>query len=417
MKSGRGRAIVGSRPIGLAMDRGERIEDPQCEITRRGEHMFKLWLPMLYIASVPLDVFATPISLSPTTIIGIPLVLTAVLHMLLRRKIQFSNDRLVVAAYLLVAWLLFAALFSDGRLLPILSLVYSLAQFGSLVVLLGSVSHRILVPYLVSAVGVAASLLLVNATTTKGLRLSLGNADENVLSLVLSVAVAISLYFVVRCSWVVFPLLVVALTLLTLAVLGTGSRTGVICLFLTFVVSIGTGLRRSIFKSVLVAGWGGLALFLGSSWDRLPVRFDDFVTFETLAASGGRTDINRLFFAHFETWALRGVGLGNSANYLGRVEGVELSVHNLWLGLWVEIGIVGLLLFLSMLRSTMMLVRNRTLAMILGTPLLVYSWTLGGLERSAILWFGLAMLLCVEVDKVKRPLLGWRLTIFPRRML
>jgi O-antigen ligase/polysaccharide polymerase Wzy-like membrane protein len=105
-----------------------------------------------------------------------------------------------------------------------------------------------------------------------------------------------------------------------------------------------------------------------------------------------------------ENYPMRGVGAGNfpwyASNYIFFNTDYDLrgdNVHNIYLGIWAELGIVGLLLFLGMLVSGIMAVFQQRDIERIALLAIVFAWAVIGLfdqymwtlVMTQTLWFGL----------------------------
>lgn len=189
-------------------------------------------------------------------------------------------------------------------------------------------------------------------------RLSGTGADPNELAASLVAALALAAAFVagLRRSPGVRLLGVVAVVICTVGVLLSFSRTGLVALAVALVVAVAFGGRwRPAAVGLLLAVCVGVGTFIGFFAD--PVAR---ARVTELDGGTGRSDIWTVGIRMIEDKPLHGVGAGNfpvsSVHYLlepGALPDAQFIVddpkvsHNVYIGIWAELGAVGLMLFLG----------------------------------------------------------------------
>jgi O-antigen ligase len=190
-------------------------------------------------------------------------------------------------------------------------------------------------------------------------RISGAGADPDYLSasLVASMAVCGAVMATRRFSPPARALCALAMVLLFVSLVSTASRTGIVALLMATAFAVFTaGRGRRLPATVVVSAM----LVVGAVYitQAAPQHIRDRL--QQIDTSGtGRTDIWKVATRVIEAHPIGGIGSGNfvsqSVHYLfdaGHVKRSDLIVdtpkvtHNIYLGFWAELGIVGLVLFL-----------------------------------------------------------------------
>ncbi|MBK8463316.1 MAG: O-antigen ligase family protein [Nigerium sp.] len=283
-------------------------------------------------------------------------------------------------------------------IMPVVSLLYALICFFSLVALLPDHSDWVPVWYILGATAVAFTLFRVNADTLAGLRFTIGDADENFISMILCIAFALAVHRFFRCRWMYVPIVIPVIGLVGAGAIVTGSRTGAISLIVTLVIAVFGFMRRNLRRSAIMVVLSIVGYLIIQTWTLLPNRLLAAPIPEALADRGGRADIAELYLRHADQWVIFGVGYGNAPYFLLSVERLFAEAHGLWLGLVIEAGIVGLAAFIGVLLAVIRSAQGGLFHFLALSPIMVFGLSVSGLERSAILWFVLAIALRICSD-------------------
>jgi O-antigen ligase len=192
-------------------------------------------------------------------------------------------------------------------------------------------------------------------------RISGAGADPDYLSasLVASMAVCTSVLVTRVFNGAARALCAMALMLLFVSLVMTASRTGIVALLLATGFAVFTAGRGRRLPATIVVG---AMLMIGAVYITQAAPEHIRERLQHIDTSGtGRTDIWKVATRVIEAHPITGIGSGNfvsqSVHYLfdaGHVKRSDLIVdhpkvtHNIYLGFWAELGIVGLVLFLCM---------------------------------------------------------------------
>ncbi|MGD0381898.1 MAG: O-antigen ligase family protein [Thermoguttaceae bacterium] len=183
----------------------------------------------------------------------------------------------------------------------------------------------------------------------------------------------------------------------------TGSRMGfiVVCAMGAMVGFIYL-LKRPVFTigSTLLAGVIFLFLFPKimpeSTWERLTKTRDELQT----GTWSGRIIIWEAGFALFQQYPVLGTGSGTALRVIGQALGASrpIAAHNTYLSMSVELGVVGLLLFMSILIVALIYTFKMPFRERYTWSIILISWTLcafaGSLEDEKLLWLILGLIAC-----------------------
>jgi O-antigen ligase len=175
------------------------------------------------------------------------------------------------------------------------------------------------------------------------------NPDGVAMTMILPIALAFG-YFLSSKTWRVKAIMLLAIGLSTLALFVTMSRGAVVALGVTLLIFFyRLGARSKLLVPILL---------LGSILAFMPAIF--FVRFQQATENGGagRLDIWRVGLAAFSHYGIFGAGFHNFpfayTKYAGEAthfKGIYRDPHNIYLGMAVETGIVGLFFFGSAIRA------------------------------------------------------------------
>jgi O-antigen ligase len=207
---------------------------------------------------------------------------------------------------------------------------------------------------------------LANGTLRFG-RLTGGIFNPNALAAEIVVAIVIAIFLLVATRRVSLRLICLALvTVFAIVFVQTQSRSGILALGAAFAFAlVASGpLRGRITAVILIAAAIGLAYYVYAAPPQLRERVSSIVT-GTSQASPLREDTWQIALQMTRAHPVRGVGLGNfpalESQYftsnvnivqVGSLRHFQLVVHNTYLEILAELGIVGLILFLSVLAMT-----------------------------------------------------------------
>ncbi len=370
---------------------------------RRGPNA---WRPLTvalvtYFFVLPLGILPTQLGRSVSSIMGVALVFVWVVDRLQSAGGFKPPQRLVLLLGCLAGWALITHFWS-----PIASA--SLAQSGSLVldmvvflVLLNSVAgleRRAVGALAIGAVALAAALTALGHASVAG-RLSVEGVDQNITAYVLSIGFGAALMlFMTGSGKKAFGGLVLA-GIIVIGIIATGSRTGLVAGVLVATASpvLVWGVvtrRRALARLAVLAGAFLIAFVAFRDSAATPTRLKVYLGTGFMLADPVRTAILNLYLGHISDWIIWGVGYASDAYYLRRKEGVFLNVHSFYFRTWVELGIVGLILFMLLLGAAlvggMRSARARPYLLILA-PTFIFGYSLGGLQSVALFWASLAM--------------------------
>jgi O-antigen ligase len=284
---------------------------------------------------------------------------------------------LVAAAVGLVLWLLLSLAWASEPshgLLGMLMWVPPVILFGMVITAVRTERHARWLAYAFVA-GAVSSVLIglvlngmqpassaIDTATRQAGRLQGGAGDPNVLAagLVPAIALAAGLIIAVRAAAIRIGLVVV-IAVLGVGLAATESRGGLIAMAVALVaaVAVAKGRRGAIVVLALLSIGGGAAWFVNTptGWERI-TSFD--------GGGNGRSDLWNVGWDMARDHPVVGVGLSNypdrAVDYVRRpreLQFVELIaekphvVHNTYLQLMAETGVVGLLLFLAVAAGAM----------------------------------------------------------------
>ena len=191
-------------------------------------------------------------------------------------------------------------------------------------------------------------------------RLSAFGQDQNTLAYLLCVAVTISLDFFRRTSRFLLKAICIAMLLaFVIAILSTGSRTGVIVTAFVFVLFMLSTSSIKTWITVVVV----ILLMAPIIYNYIPESmWNRFSETAELVSSGNFSDRGYIWSAGMQAFSsenmLLGVGYSNFSSMLQRHFGWQMASHNTYLSYLVDLGIVGLILFLIILCKMLLFCRQ-----------------------------------------------------------
>jgi len=207
---------------------------------------------------------------------------------------------------------------------------------------------------------------LANGTLRYG-RLTGGIFNPNTLAAEIVVAIVMAIFLLVATRRLSLRLICLALvSVFAVVFVQTQSRSGILALgaAFAFALVVAGPLRGRITAVILIVAALGLTYYVYAASPQLRERVTSIVT-GTSQASPLREDTWQIALRMTGAHPVRGVGLGNfpalESQYfttnvnivqVGSLRRFQLVVHNTYLELLAELGIVGLILFLSVLAMT-----------------------------------------------------------------
>jgi len=285
-----------------------------------------------------------------------------------RRLAQHRTVLLAVVAF--TVWVLMTLAWAPDSAVAaraVRDLLYGVTAFA---LLLGTIVERRHARWIMAAFVVGATLSVLwgaakgglsgaiggpGAVTDQDGRFQSGAGDPNYLAAVLAPAIMLAggLAFR-RSSWQRLAL-AVAVSIIAIGLAATQSRGGLVAAIVASLVAltIWRG-RRLLIVALLVIAVGATAVFFATSpsaWQRI---------YAGNSTGSGRIDIWRVAWRVANDHPFAGVGISQfsqvsphyvrqpgALDYVDLIVDKHIVVHNLYLELWVETGIVGLLLFLT----------------------------------------------------------------------
>ena len=356
----------------------------------------------LYVGAIPLEAYAAFSGRSYTFLLG-GLVLAAwamstASDSLSRRvpyRFNYRESRpLWISLVLFALWMILTTAWSPdtaisiSRLATMLGLALLVPALARSFALSGS--------DLFARLFLATSCVLAMLTVTKidgSTQVSVGDLNQNDEAFYLCIAACWATWFLFRAKGRYQVLYLLVIVVAVVGALGTGSRTGatVLLVVLPIVMLISSGTSQALLKSVLwficLSGLLLVSFLLASSL--LPARVlqlsDSFRAGDTWS---GRTRLWSGAMALRDQWLWAGEGLGYSRYFVGTYYEKNQVLHNTYLSIAVELGIIGLILFVAVFVSTLLVVRksrNAGLFLVAFLPAILFMWTLS-LEYEKLVW-------------------------------
>lgn len=369
----------------------------------QGSHLMRI-LTLAYVASVPFDILPVSFGRSITTPIGLVLVgLWGVSRLRRRSKFRFpASVTLILVMYL--GWAATTITWSADPALSILTLQSLIVRALLLVVLcntLPPIRDQVLAILGCSTAVLGLIILTQPADALRDGRSNVGGIDENVTALVLSIGFAAIICLLTFYRDKHHVLWLIPVGVVALATLHTGSRTGMIAIVMTTAVAIGRLLFRRPIRVSAVLRTAAIIVFLiscvhfAAQAGLVPDRVSEVFGNSDRLGDSQRGVIIDSYRATQSDWELFGVGIGSDAPYLRQSQSLYLNAHGTLWKVWIETGIVGLILFGALLvviaRRSRWSVARQALP-ILAVPIVVFAITLGG-ERTSAVWLIAALAL------------------------
>lgn len=309
------------------------------------------YLAAAYVASVPFDGFQVGQRSAPF-VMGVVFAVVAVVELV------GGRDRFVVPSPLAIGAIFVFAFYASVSYFWAFDADAAFARIPTVVVLttvtillagfLPPVWRGAAWAYCVSSGLLAVTVLLAPTDPYEQRRTASGNEDD--VAALLAVACVLALYLALTATAARVPVGIGLAVLAALGVIATGARTGVVAAGAGVLVVLLQALlrgRRGGAVRIAIAGALGAVVVLQLPTDFVPPRISS--TAEAFAAGefSGRQDIWQAILVRGID--LGGIGLGSSDSYLLTMLGERRVAHNLVLGILLELGLIGLLLFGLML--------------------------------------------------------------------
>jgi O-antigen ligase len=289
------------------------------------------------------------------------------------RLVPFLPREAPVLTYTLLAlvvWSLASLIWASDRSLTLHS-VSRLVQLVALIFVTYSAVRTpkdllILVWAFLLGAAVTSVYALANGTLRGG-RLTGGIFNPNTLAAEIVVAIVMATFLLIATRRGFLRLLLLAfVSVFAVAFVQTQSRSGILALAAAFAFALVVGgpLRGRLTATVLIAASIGLAYYVYAAPLQLRERVTSIVT-GTSQASPLREDTWHIALQMTRAHPVHGVGLGNfpalESQYftsnlnivqVGSLRRFQLVVHNTYLEILAELGIVGLTLFVAVLAMT-----------------------------------------------------------------
>lgn len=368
----------------------------QCDKAEmRGAGTFSLacrFVALLYCFSLPFDVFAMVGGRTITFVVALGLVSIALVERSLAVRPRPMNGRPHLALFL--AWSFVVSLWGvapDVSMRAAYALSFQIAVLLVLTWVLPGLWRQAVSAYALGASALSLILLTAGAEEFVDRRTIFG-ADQNLLALALSVGVAAALSTITGEGRLLVVLGALLAMVSAVGVVATGSRTGLVALLVAvgiFASRASTSRRRA--RLLFIAVLAAFAFVYSWQHALLPKRISEFVEGGDFSDSSRRAIMSE-FFSH-QQWVLPGVGLGADGEFLREQAGVYANAHSLLWGIWIELGVLGLLLFVLIAVSSAGAALGSALRwewIMLMAPVGTFALTLN-FRESNILWFVLAL--------------------------
>ncbi len=361
---------------------------------------------LLYIVSTPLDVVELPLA-APATLTG-GLFLFLCLLAWVRGGIAVPRAPLLLGLLAaLVAWSFCTTLWSVAPASSIGQSSTTLLLAVSAVAISGVFTGSLTPPATALALGATVSGVaamvsgrewIQNGTRSVQLeQVTFLGVDQNILAFHLSLGLAAAAFLILRSQSARLRLVALAMAAtLSASLIMVGSRTGVGTLLgigVLVVVMSATSLKRAGIALVALSVTSAVMMLISGA-GLVPSRVVEWI--QNPIAMDGRSAIVDSYLVTWSEWAIKGIGAGSDAYYLQLTTGWWFkNAHSAFWKAWIELGIVGLLLWILLvvgLGLRAFLSRERLFFGLCTIPIVLFFYTLAPLN-SNMLWviFGLAL--------------------------
>ncbi|WP_341359223.1 O-antigen ligase family protein [Georgenia sp. M64] len=350
-------------------------------------------LALAYIGAIPFAIYPSALGRSLVAIFSAPFMIVWTLEKLRSQELVRVRPFPMALIGLFCGWAALTGFWASTEA-PVLSAVLSLMWSAATTVAIADVLSRLWLSALVSLSAGAmllSTIVLISPQTISG-RANLGGIDENLTSFVLSVGAGAGLFLFQAVKsrlgrWIAGA----GLLLIGLAVLYTGSRTGVVATGLmavaTALFAVSSGSGRGIRAALALFAALTLIGSLASSYDLMPRRIQQFLGGEADGINdSGRGEISDLFLRTVDRWFIAGVGYSSDAHYLAGTEGIYRNAHGIFWKTWVELGIIGVLILSAIVGAAVISsfqLPSRRAVWLMMITLTCFGLTLGGLSVDA----------------------------------
>lgn len=234
-----------------------------------------------------------------------------------------------------------------SSLITLVQLGMGSLTFAALSTLAHGSLRRVMPALSLSSAGVSALVMVFGVADPWSGRLSLAGADSNYLAFAMLLGMSAACAMVVVWPTWKLPWVASSIPLISAGIISTGSRTGFVALVLLLSVSvvwlIADGRRRP-------ASTLGVMVFMAAAavWIQGAVasseRITTFLDNPLASDDSGRSAILLEWWSIASDWWMEGVGVGAQVSMLNR-GGPGQVAHDAFIGIWIETGLLGLLLF------------------------------------------------------------------------
>lgn len=392
-RSGRfGRPVVARTP--RQFQTNPQPTDGKSPLPSTSHHPSERWLEclaLIYVASTALESWRLPRFDSPAKVAG------GLLCVVWLGAVLFYNRRPVfrrgnAAIVSLFSFWVSLTIFWSWDVASTMSSVFGMIGLTVSALAVADVLYESLLKparaLLIGAALLALPVFTPLATANVNGRISYWSLDANLLAYKLCLGVAAACYLVIRESNKSYQFLALAgLIFTSLAVVNTGSRTGLGAVAGTLLLTVLIGARKlSTFFLVLACSFASWRVFVWMFENgRIPIRVVRWLEDPTITDS--RVFIIESYRYTQSVWNIKGVGLSSDRAYLLSTGMGDQNVHSGFWKIWIETGLIGLLLCALVIVSTVIAARvapNRALLLLCLPTLVAYGYTLGGIYYNAV---------------------------------
>jgi O-antigen ligase len=340
----------------------------------------------LFVATVPLDrmfigqFFGADVPVTVTQIFGLIAILVAIVATLFEGRLR-RFERAHGYLFLFIFWACLSGIWSldpDSSLARVVTylqlafMVWLLCQYAQS----REEQMGFMLAYVCGAAIVAFQLFLGYALggtvfsfeVYPGRFTSMGY-NPNDLALTLAIGIPFAWYVFTNSTGIATIIAIAYMPAALAGILLSASRGGMFAAIVALLILPAGFFRMSHGRKVVVSVALALAIVLAvvvvpeRSWERL-MTIDDMATtrwssesLQNLDMVNMRVAIWKEGLATFEEHPFLGVGVGGYINVVAPIEGERRVAHNVFLSILVELGLVGLILFISMIGVLMLSVR------------------------------------------------------------
>lgn len=361
------------------------------------------WSALIYLFSTPLEVIPLPFG-SPARITGAIFLAVWAFSLLMGsapiprlRGLRFILLALVAWSFITVIWS-YAPGVSFAQSITTLFLVLSaIAISGAIQGSSKTPIVALLLGSLVTSLAVIAEgpVAQTYASDAIGQATFLG-VDQNIIAFHLSLGFASGTYLILSAKELSTRLAsLVGIGILAVSLVMVGSRTGIGSLIVVIAVYLALALRVPS-RAVVALGVSLLGLTLArwiATASLLPDRILTWLSNPVLTDS--RTEIIFAYRRLQDEWVVRGIGAGADADFLQAKVGYYKNAHSAFWKVFIELGVVGLLVWAALLIGLAYLAYQSALKeyfALVAAPIALFFYSLGPIN-SNMLWavFGVVL--------------------------